>query len=191
MIYNEGRYKRLTVDKEGNYDSSNLSAVFLVRAQLCIVSPIQHPRQIALSGLRSDDFNDFHPSCAIMTCNKKKENVAFCFECSNYPCDRYLSNEKDSFISYINRNTDMAMAKNDLQGYLAVLEEKSRILSHLLKHHDDGRSKSFYCLAVNLLEIEDLREAYNDIEETTEPKKIREILLETAEKRGISIILRK
>jgi hypothetical protein len=142
-------------------------------------------------GCGADDFNDFHPSCAIMTCNKKKENVAFCFECSNYPCDRYLSNEKDSFISYINRNTDMAMAKNDLQGYLAVLEEKSRILSHLLKHHDDGRSKSFYCLAVNLLEIEDLREAYNDIEETTEPEKIREILLKTAEKRGISIILRK
>lgn len=126
-----------------------------------------------------------------MTCNKKKENVAFCFECSNYPCDRYLSDEKDSFISYVNRKKDMAMAKNDLQGYLTILEEKSRILNHLLKHYDDGRSKSFYCLAVNLLEIEDLQEACKDIEETTESKMIREILLKTAERRGISIILRK
>lgn len=126
-----------------------------------------------------------------MTCNKKKENVAFCFECSNYPCSRYLSDEKDSFISYVNRKKDMAMAKNDLQEYLTILEEKNRILNHLLKHHDDGRSKSFYCLAVNLLEIEDLQEACKDIEETTEPKMIREILLKTAERRGISIILRK
>lgn len=34
-----------------------------------------------------------------------------------------------------------------------------QILSYLLAHFNDGRRKNFFCVAVNLLELSDLREA--------------------------------
>ncbi|PKM64095.1 MAG: hypothetical protein CVU96_04570 [Firmicutes bacterium HGW-Firmicutes-20] len=142
-------------------------------------------------GCGADGFSESHPVCSIMSCNKKKDNVAFCFECSSYPCIRYQNDEKDSFISYINRSKDMEMAKTDLDGYLEVLNEKSQMLRYLLENHNDGRSKNFYCLAVNLLEAEDLREAYQRIRESTDTVTTRSILTQIAKERGISISLRK
>jgi hypothetical protein len=85
----------------------------------------------------------------------------------------------------------MEMAKTDLDGYLEVLNEKSQMLRYLLENHNDGRSKNFYCLAVNLLEAEDLREAYQRIRESTDTVTTRSILTQIAKERGISISLRK
>lgn len=158
----------------------------------CVLCPRFNTEGVSrCPGCGADDFSDSHPVCSIMTCNKKKDNVAFCFECSTYPCKRYLSNDKDSFISYFNRSKDMEMAKTDLYGYLAVLNEKSQMLRYLLEYHNDGRSKNFYCIAVNLLDVEDLREAYQRIKESTDTATTRSILTEIATKRGISISLRK
>jgi hypothetical protein len=127
-----------------------------------------------------------------MTCNHKKDNVAFCFECTDYPCERYRrEDDKDSFISYLHRKKDMISAQHDLNGYLDNLKEKSLILEYLLEHHNDGRSKSFYCLAVNLLDTEDLYDIKSRLTFLTDSKEVKQIILETARKRGISIALRK
>jgi hypothetical protein len=143
-------------------------------------------------GCGAKNFQEFHPTCAIMTCNNKKEKVAFCFECSYYPCDRYIrEDKKDSFISYFNRKKDMILAQSNLDSYLTNLTEKRLILEYLLEHHNDGRSKNFYCLAVNLLEIEDLHDIKSEISLPTETKEVKELILKVAQKRGISIALRK
>lgn len=39
-----------------------------------------------------------------------------------------------------------------------------QILSHLLSNYNDGRRKSFFCVAVNLLELSELREAMEQIQ---------------------------
>jgi hypothetical protein len=158
----------------------------------CVLCPRYNTEGVSrCPGCGADGFSESHPVCAIMTCNKKKDHVAFCFECSEFPCRRYQGNDKDSFISYLNRFKDMEKAKNDLDGYLAVLDEKSRILSYLLKYHNDGRSKNFYCLAINLIDIEELREAYQSLVESPDTTTTRKILSEIAQKRGISLSLRK
>lgn len=41
--------------------------------------------------------------------------------------------------------------------YQAEQKEKINILEFLLEEYDDGRKKTFYCLAVNLLDLSDLR----------------------------------
>ncbi len=43
------------------------------------------------------------------------------------------------------------------------LNEKIVILEFLLKNYDDGRRKSFYCLAVNLLGLSDVKDVMEDI----------------------------
>lgn len=143
-------------------------------------------------GCGAENFSEFHPTCAIMTCNNKKESVAFCFECSNYPCARYPDEDtKDSFISYQNRKKDVISAQQNLNTYLNKINEKNLILNYLLEYHNDGRSKSFYCQAVNLLELEDLNEIKSRLFQTSDTKEVRQMILETAQKRGINLALRK
>lgn len=143
------------------------------------------------SGCGAMNFSEFHPTCAIMTCNKKKEQVAFCFQCSHYPCARYQRDDKDSFITYVHRLRDNHRAQVDLTGYLSDLEEKTRILRHLLEDHNDGRSKNFFCLAVNLLETDDLIEVLGSLTESSDTNEVRLRLLTMAQKRDVSIVLRK
>lgn len=41
--------------------------------------------------------------------------------------------------------------------YQAQLNEKIRILQNLLDNYNDGRRKSFFCLAVTLLDLDDIK----------------------------------
>lgn len=46
-----------------------------------------------------------------------------------------------------------------IDAYLEEQREKKKILARLLQEYDDGRREVFYCLAVNMLEVSDLKEA--------------------------------
>jgi len=96
--------------------------------------------------------------------------------------------------------TDFEKAGRDLRQYKAELDEKVGILEFLIADFNDSRRKNFYCNAVNLLSLADLREILRVIREQVSPKeipmkeKIEEIvrLFETrAEEEGISLKLRK
>jgi len=110
-------------------------------------------------GCGGPDFHLQHPTCAVVTCNKKHDNVEFCMQCSAYPCRKYAEpSPVDSFISYRNVLTDFAKAKTDLANYKAGLQEKIGFLEFLLANFNDGRRKSFYCTAVNNLDLNSLRQ---------------------------------
>ena len=153
-------------------------------------------------GCGGPDFHLKHPSCTIITCSKKHGSVEYCFECASYPCERYSrTGEKDSFITYCNVVTDLAKAKTDgVEPYLTDLRAKIEILEFLINTYNDGRRKSYYCTAVNLLPLSDLREIMNEIQEKIAPlnsspkEKINEIvrLMETrAKASNIELKLRK
>lgn len=132
-------------------------------------------------GCGGPDFHIKHPSCAVITCNKKHENVEYCFQCASYPCEKYSGNHVidplDSFISYKNVITDFEKAaKEGIENYKIELDEKVNILKLLIDNYNDGRKKSFYCNAVNLLAMEDLREIM---------EKIRCELMENADSKEI------
>ena len=86
-----------------------------------------------------------------------------------------------------------------MEAYAAELNEKIGILEKLLKDYDDGRRKSFYCLAVNLLELMDVKtiteqidDAVNDSMSIKEKAKTAVRLFEAmAEHRGVVLKLRK
>lgn len=118
------------------------------------------------SGCGGADFYDKHPACGIISCSLRHGGVEYCFQCSEYPCNRYVGiNEKDSFITYKNVPMDMDTAKNNGVGrYLNQLTKKSLILDDLLKDWDNGRMKAYFCLAVNLLPLSDLEVAMSTLE---------------------------
>ena len=118
-----------------------------------------------------------------------------------FPCEKYTKpNTSDSFISYNNVNTDLEKAKCDIINYKSELNEKVEILRFLLDNFNDGKRKNFYCLAVNLLELEDLREIAAEIKDkissmaSSDKDKIQNIVLllqNKAGEYGVDIKLRK
>jgi len=86
-----------------------------------------------------------------------------------------------------------------MEAYQAELNKKIRILESLLEHYDDGRRKSFFCTAVNLLELEDVHtvmeqiavEALPELSLKEKAKVAAHLFEEMAAKRDISLKLRK
>jgi len=149
-------------------------------------------------GCVGEGFSDVHPSCGILSCCQRK-GFEYCFECSEFPCQKYdNAGETDSFITQKNQFRDMEKAKNDFVAYKAELNEKIKILEELLENYDDGRRKSFYCLAVNLLELQDLNSIIGKIRNIDSQITLKEkakavtcFFQEAADKKGVILKLRK
>ena len=79
--------------------------------------------------------------------------------CDEYPCKKYDNiNEFDSFITHRNQLKDFEKVKKvGIDSYISELTEKIEILKYLLANYNDGRRKSFFCIAVNLLELPDVK----------------------------------
>ena len=99
-----------------------------------------------------------YPTYPIAPCSVKHGNVQYCFECPEYPCKRYDGiDAHDSLISHRNQKKDLAKAKQmGIEAYLAEQREKVSILEQFMEKYDDGREDVFFCLAVNMLDVDDL-----------------------------------
>ncbi|PKM93511.1 MAG: hypothetical protein CVU84_15135 [Firmicutes bacterium HGW-Firmicutes-1] len=125
-------------------------------------------------GCGGKDFHIKHPSCAIITCNKKHSQVEYCFQCASFPCKKYSdSSNVDSFISYRNVITDFEKVSNEgLDKYKIELNQKIEILEFLINNYNDGRRKNFYCIAVNIMQLNDLENIMAEINENISKEEI-------------------
>ena len=105
--------------------------------------------------------------CRIARCGMERGNTDYCFRCAEYPCGKYEQ------------------------------KEKMRILDFLLTNFNDGRKKTLFCQAVNLLELDALRELLSRLERCpdTAPRAkgafAAEQIKEIAGKRGVDLTLRR
>ena len=97
--------------------------------------------------------------CAIARCSQQRGGIEYCYLCDDYPCEKYDGIDAfDSFITHRNQLNDLKKArKMGIDAYQSELAEKMLILKHLLENYNDGRRKSFFCIAVNLLELQDIK----------------------------------
>jgi len=107
--------------------------------------------------------------CSIAKCSLRHENIEYCYLCNEYPCEKYKSIDKfDSFITHRNQLKDMKKSQEiGTEQYNSELIEKSEILKHLLENYNDGRRKSFFSIAVNLLDLHDLKNIIEQINSKT------------------------
>ena len=103
-------------------------------------------------------------SCPIARCSLEHGKQEYCFQCPKYPCEKYAGiDEFDSFITHSNQKADLKkMKKIGEEAYNAEQIEKRRILDRLLAEYNDGRKKTLFCLAVNLLPLEELRTIFDE-----------------------------
>ena len=63
---------------------------------------------------------------------------------------------------------DFTVAKNTgITAYMNILNQKVAILNSLLNNYNDGQQKSFFCIAVNLLDLQDISEVMTQLAEQT------------------------
>ena len=104
-------------------------------------------------------------SCKIARCSLEHGGVEYCCECPHYPCEKYETiDEYDSFITHRKRRADMERLRTiGVDRYNAGQEEKVRLLDYLLSSFNDGRRKTLFCLAVNLLELSDVQDTVDQL----------------------------
>lgn len=112
---------------------------------------------------------DGNQSCAIAKCSLQHDKVEYCFMCSEFPCRRYEGiDEYDSFITHQKQLKDIERAqKIGIEAYNKEQAKKADFLHILLSDYNDGRRKTFYCVAVNILPLQDLENVMNKIAEDT------------------------
>jgi len=108
--------------------------------------------------------------CAIARCSQQHGGIEYCYLCHEYPCEKYNNIDVyDSFITHHNQLKDFEKVKKiGIDIYESELTEKVEILKYLLTNYNDGRRKGFFCIAVNLLELQDVKCIVKQIKSRTE-----------------------
>lgn len=141
-------------------------------------------------------------SCKIARCSLQHSKPEYCSQCREFPCEKYEDIDVfDSFVTHQNQKRDLKKQQEiGVEAYRAEQEEKICILVFLLENYNDGRKKNFFCVAVNLLELEDVRKVMEQIKSA---EKFGELSLKekaayvtrqfqkAADKQGIVLKLRK
>lgn len=79
-------------------------------------------------------------SCKIAKCSLEHGKIEYCYECEQYPCEKYQHiDEYDIFITSRRKKADL-----------------------------ERRRKNFFCVAVNLLELSEIQEAMEQIRSNNE-----------------------
>ncbi len=151
-------------------------------------------------GCAGEGFAAKHPPCGVLSCCLR-HGIEYCCQCTEYPCKRYDgADASDSFITHKNQLSDFEKARAiGMEAYARELDGKVEALEYLLANADDGRRKSLFCTAVNLLPPEDVRRVAEWVSQSAKPDTLRKetaaaaasLLEEIARERGISLKLRK
>ncbi len=106
--------------------------------------------------------------CSILHCAVKR-NIEFCGDCEeNKTCARWGKNREfgkkyDSFKCYKRLEDDIIfILKNGLAGFRKSQKAREKLLLEMLDEFNEGRSKSYYCLAATVLEVDELEKAITE-----------------------------
>jgi hypothetical protein len=133
-------------------------------------------------GCGGPDFFNKHPSCSFITCCVKKKNLEVCAECSDFPCPKFKSNEEYQQLkessSYPSSKKVMPnlnfIKEYGIEKFVTQQKERIKLLEAMIKNFDDGRSKSFFCKAANLLDLIDLRSSLDKATQKIKTDKVKQ-----------------
>ena len=98
--------------------------------------------------------------CPITRCSKDRGGYEYCTQYPEYPCEKYAHvDDYDSFITHRNQKRDLEkLLTIGEEAYIEEQKEKRQILDRLSADYNDGRKKTLFCVAVNLMELQTLKE---------------------------------
>ncbi len=115
-------------------------------------------------------------TCPRAVCSIRHDNLQYCFECPEYPCEHYDGFDSyNTLVLHRNQRKDMQKAKEiGIEAYLAEQRQKVGLLNRLIKGYDDGHTHVFFCSAVNLFSVGDMESIIDKADSETADKPIKE-----------------
>jgi ACT domain-containing protein len=143
--------------------------------------------------------------CPFITCALKKKGVEFCWDCGEsttcgkWKRHREYGKKRDSFKCYQTLESDIAfIMENGVAAFEKLQKEREKLLKAMLKEFNDGRSKSYYCIAATVMDIAELKRALADarmksigLDIKGKSGAMHSILDAIARKKGYNLTLRK
>lgn len=135
----------------------------------CLLCPMQLSGHCGGCGFGSQ-------SCPIARCSLEHGKLEYCSECEEYPCSKYDHiDEWDSFVTHQNQKANLESRQClGTERYNEEQVKRREILDRLLAEYNDGRRKTLFCLAANLLELEELSSLLEETEEQARSFSLKE-----------------
>ena len=102
--------------------------------------------------------------CPFITCAVKKKEIEFCWDCvESTSCEKWAKHRElgkayDSFKCYQKLESDILFIQSQgVLGFEKLQTTREQILKEMLNQFNEGRSKSYYCIAATILEIDELK----------------------------------
>ncbi|MDD4363445.1 MAG: DUF3795 domain-containing protein [Atribacterota bacterium] len=112
-------------------------------------------------GCKSED--RMKVGCPFITCAIKRKRLEFCWQCSeSQTCEKWKNHRQagrkiDSFKCYQKLENDIAFISiKGVSEFEKDQKIREQLLREMLGYFNEGHSKSYYCIAATVLEIEEL-----------------------------------
>jgi hypothetical protein len=101
--------------------------------------------------------------CKLYRCCVSEKGLETCAACEDFPCPKLQgATDADSFVTHRMMISNLrSIARSGIDEYLREQDLRRDALERMLSEFNDGRSKSYYCLAARLLSVEALVDALN------------------------------
>lgn len=143
--------------------------------------------------------------CPFITCAVKKREIEFCWQCDQKKaCECWKKHRTsgmthDSFKCYQTLETDIAFIEQyGVEEFDKVQKVREGMLREMLTEFNEGRSKSYYCIAATVMELDELRDALDKARQISNTLDIKEksatlhsLLDEIAQRKGYLLRLRR
>jgi hypothetical protein len=144
-------------------------------------------------------------ACPFHNCGVKKKGIEFCGFCDeNTACARWgkfreMGKQHDSIVCYQKLEDNIVfIQKNGIGEFEKQQKTREKLVRSMLSEFNDGRSKTFYCIAATMLEIgelenvlEEAREKSMGFELKAKSEVMHSLLNKIAENRNYLLKLRK
>jgi hypothetical protein len=146
-----------------------------------------------------------HVGCSFIRCAVNEKGIEFCWDCDESAgCERWDKHREaskfgDSFVCYQKLADNIRFIReHGVEDFEREQLIREKLLKEMLQEYNEGRSKTFYCIASTVLEIEELENALREAEKHVEGLNIKEkskvlhqILDNIAERKNYYLKLRK
>ncbi len=143
--------------------------------------------------------------CPFITCAVKRRGLEFCWQCPEQEnCPKWRARREsgqahDSFVCYQKMEDNIEFIKSrGISAFVKSQRTKEALTTALLDEFNEGRSKSFYCVAATVMDIPELKHALEQARRESKGMDIKAkartlhaILDGIARKRGYHLKLRK
>jgi len=149
--------------------------------------------------------NRMGAACPFHNCAVKKRGIEFCGLCDeNATCPKWRKfresgKQHDSIVCYQRLEDNIAfIQKNGMEEFEKQQKTRENLVRSMLSEFNDGRSKTFYCIAATILEIGELENVLEEAREKSlgfnvkaKSEVMHSLLNKIAENRNYLLKLRK